>query len=171
LRIDELLDPHRLVNFVGLRLVPLEEACKYLPKEIVRQLTERGVKSWSGGIHGQKLPDGTRICILNSRHDAFRLKTTLMEEIAHIHLGHSPCGLRQSGDGLRIRSYDRQQEQDAYGVGAAALLPWGALFPSVNKGESVEELAERYKLSQDLVRYRIQITGAHALYNARQRTR
>lgn len=94
-----------------------------------------------------------------------------MEEIAHIHLGHLPSGLRRSGDGLRIRSYDKQQEQDAYGVGAAALLPWAALFPSVNRGESIEELAERYQLSQNLIRYRISITGTHALYKSRQRTR
>jgi hypothetical protein len=134
LRTDELLDPYRLVDFVGLRLVPLEAVCKHLPKEIVRQLRVRGVHSWSGGIHGLALPDGTRICILNSGHNPLRLKTTLMEEIAHIHLAHSPSGLIHSGDGLRIRSYNTQQEQDAYGVGAAALLPWAALFPAINKG-------------------------------------
>jgi len=94
-----------------------------------------------------------------------------MEEIAHIHLGHSPCGLLRSDDGLRMRSYDKQQEQDAYGVGAAALIPWGALFPPINKGASIEELAERYELSEELVRCRIQITGAHTLYKSRQRAR
>jgi IrrE N-terminal-like domain len=170
LRIDDVLDPYQLVGFVGLRLVALESVCKHLPKDLVRQLRERGAKSWSGGIHGRPLPDGTRICILNSCHNALRLKTTLMEEIAHIHLGHSPSGLLRSDDGLRMRSYDKQQEQDAYGVGAAALIPWGALFPSINKGASIEELAERYELSAEVVRYRIQITGAHTLYKSRQRT-
>jgi len=159
------------VDFVGLRLIPLESVCKDLPKEIVRQLRERGAKSWSGGMHGRLLPDGSRICILNSGHNKLRLKTTLMEEIAHIHLGHSPSGLLRSGDGHRIRSYDKQQEHDAYGVGAAALLPWAALFPSINGGESIDDLAVRYELSQELVRYRIQITGAHTLYKSRQRAK
>ena len=168
LSVTQLLNPYKLVDFVGLRLVPLDSICKHLPKDVVRQLRERGAKSWSGGIHARTLPDGTRICILNSGHNAFRLKTTLMEEIAHMHLGHSPSGLTRSGEGHRIRSYDKQQEQDAYGVGAAALLPWGAFFPAINGGTTIEELAERYELSLEVVRYRIQITGAYAVYRKRQ---
>jgi hypothetical protein len=42
-----------LVDFVGLRLVPLDSICKHLPKDVVRQLRERGAKSWSGGIHAR----------------------------------------------------------------------------------------------------------------------
>ena len=73
-------------------------------------------------------------------------------------------------DGLRMRGYDKKQEHEACGVGAAALLPWTVFFPAINRGMAVDELAEQFEVSPQLVEYRIKITGAHALYRARQRT-
>jgi hypothetical protein len=94
-----------------------------------------------------------------------------MEEVAHIYLKHSPTGLTRSMDGLRMRGYDKKQELEAYGVGAAALLPWAAIFPAVNRGMTIDELAEQFEVSSQLIDYRIKITGAHTLYKARQRPR
>jgi Zn-dependent peptidase ImmA (M78 family) len=136
-----------------------------------QQLLVHGKKQWSGGVYATPLPDGSRICILNSRHNPRRTKITLMEEVAHIYLKHTPTGLMRSTDGLRIRGYDKKQEQDAYGVGAAALLPWPAIFPAVNKGMTIAELAEQFEVSSELIDYRIKITGAYTLYKARQRSR
>jgi hypothetical protein len=126
---------------------------------------------WSGGVFARPLPDGKRVCILNSTHGARRTKITLMEEIAHVHLKHKPTGLMRSADGLRMRNYDKTQEEDAYGVGAAAPLPWASFFQAINKGATVNELAEEYDLSEPLIGYRIQITGAHRLFHARQQGR
>lgn len=41
-------------------------------------------------------------------------------------LRHSPTGLVRSVDGLCMRSYDKAQEEEAFGVGAATLIPWNA---------------------------------------------
>ena len=167
----QLLDPFKLAPLVGLRLVDLDDACAQLPKSLRQQLLIHGKKQWSGGVYGQPLPDGSRICILNSRHNSRRTKITLMEEVAHIYLKHSPSGLMRSTDGLRMRGYDTKQEHEAYGVGAAALLPWQAIFPAVNRGMAIDELAEQFEVSSELIAYRIKITGAHTLYKARQRSR
>jgi hypothetical protein len=156
---------------VGLRLVDLKSICDLLSRAVATQILVHGKDAWSGGVYAQTLPDGTRICILNSEHNPRRLKTTLMEEIAHIHLKHKPTGLVRSVNGMCMRSYDRAQEEEAFGVGAAALIPWSALFPAINTGVTIDQLVERYELSGELVRYRIQITGAHKLYMARQRIR
>jgi hypothetical protein len=171
LSIHMLLDPFELAPLVGLRLLDLDQECARLPKELRQQLLVHGKKHWSGGVYAKLLPDGSRICILNSRHDSRRIKITLMEEVAHIHLKHSPTRLMPSMDGLRMRGYDKKQEHEAYGVGAAALLPWGAFFPAINCGTAVEALAEQFEVSSQLVEYRIKITGAHVLYRARQRVR
>jgi len=168
---QQLLDPFELAPLVGLRLIDLDDACQQLPKPLRQQLLVHGKSRWSGGVYAQPLPDGSRICILNSRHNSRRTKITLMEEVAHIYLEHSPTGLIRSTDGLRMRAYDTKQEQDAYGVGAAALLPWRAIFPAVNRGMAIEELAELFEVSSELISYRINITGAHTLYKARQRSR
>lgn len=88
---------------------------------------------WRERLDSNPRPGRGRRCGLH-RHDPHRIKTTLMEEVAHIHLRHSPTGLTLSMDGLRMRGYDKKQEHEAYGVGAAALLPWGAFFPAINRG-------------------------------------
>lgn len=69
--------------------------------------------------------------------------------------------------GLRVRSYDKVQETEAYGVGAAALLPWSSFFKFINRGASVEEIAENYDVTTQLAEYRIKITGASNLYKKR----
>ena len=92
-----------------------------------------------------------------------------MEEIAHIYLEHSPTGLRNVGNGLRLRDFNVKQEREAYGVGSAALLPWAAFFHDLNAGLSVTDLAIKYEVSRELVEYRIKTSGAYKLYCARQR--
>ncbi len=164
------MTPRKFARRTEGKIIDLDQECARLPKELRQQLLVHGRKHWSGGVNAKPLPDGSRICILNSRHDPRRIKITLMEEIAHIHLKHWPTGLTRSMDGLRMRGYDKKQEHEAYGVGVAALLPWAAFFPAINRGMAVEELAEQFAVSPQLVEYRMKITGAHTLYKARQRT-
>jgi hypothetical protein len=165
----ELLDPFGLAEKVGLKLVDVCELCEQLGPKITELVLIKDKDGWSGGVFARPLPDGKRVCILNSTHGPRRTKITLMEEIAHVHLKHTPTGLMRSADGFRMRGYDKTQEEDAYGVGAAALLPWASFFQAINRGATVKELAEQHDLSEQLIRYRIQITGAHRLYQARQR--
>ena len=48
-------------------------------------------------------------------------------------------------------------EKDAYGVGAAALVPWEMLLPDMNRGAAIDELAELSDVTTDLITYRIKI--------------
>jgi IrrE N-terminal-like domain len=70
---------------------------------------------------------------------------------------------------VRRREYNKAQEEEAYGVGAAALLPWEVFFRAIDSGRTIDQLAETHNLSEQLIQYRIQITGAYKLYQARQR--
>jgi hypothetical protein len=125
---SQILDPYKLAVAVGLRLVDLRSVCEQMDRQSADQVLVRDKHSWSGGVFARPLPDGTRICILNSTHGPRRTKMTLMEEIAHIHLRHTPTSLMRLADGLRRREYNKAQEEEAYGVGAAALLPWELFF-------------------------------------------
>jgi hypothetical protein len=69
--------------------------------------------------------------------------------------------------GLRVRDYNKSQEAEAYGVGAAVLLPWGQFFHSLNAGDSVCTLAEDFDVTEALIEYRIKVTGATNLYRNR----
>ena len=94
-----------------------------------------------------------------------------MEEISHAHLRHKPSGLVMLADGVRVRDYNKPDEQEAYGVGAAALIPWALLFPAINAGRTVRELAEGFQVTSDLIEYRIKVTGGYRIYRARQRVK
>ncbi len=91
-----------------------------------------------------------------------------MEEIAHIYLNHVPSRLVLIADNIQVRDFEKAQEHEAYGVGAAALLPWGSFFPQVNSGYTIRRLAEEFDVTPDLIQYRIKITAAYRLYRARQ---
>jgi Zn-dependent peptidase ImmA (M78 family) len=89
---------------------------------------------------------------LNSTQSAGRQAATLMEEVCHILLGHRPTVIAswmESG-----RDYDRLKEEEAYGVGAAALLPYFALRESLTAGRTFRDIARRYGVSVPLVGYR-----------------
>jgi hypothetical protein len=169
LRAAEKLNPWALAPKIGLTVVNGWEAASWSNESDRHQLIVKDKYGWSGGVFPRPLPDGSFLCILNPTHSARRNKITLMEEIAHAHLGHKPSGLICISDGLQVRDYNRNQEQEAYGVGAAALIPWITLFPALNDGRSVNELAEDFEVTSDLIKYRIKITGGFRIYQARQR--
>lgn len=169
--LSDSLDPWLLAPKVGLRVVDGSTAFDCLDPADRLHVLGDGSRDWSGGVYPEPLPDGTRLCILNPRHSARRCRITLMEEVVHAHLKHKPTTLVLSAEGMSVRDYDPQQEGDAYGIGAAALLPWSPFFNALNNGVGVNDLAEAYDVTPQLIEYRIKITGAFALYRARQRKR
>jgi len=69
----------------------------------------------------------------------------------------------------RYRDFNKKQEQEAYGVGAAVLLPWRLFFPMLNGGDNFDCLSEAFDVTRELVQYRIKVCGASSLYSKRQR--
>ena len=169
LSVGELLDPWKLAPKVGLRVMDLAVVLRNLNREEQLHLLRTAERTWSGGVYPRALPDGSRVCVLNSSHSYKRRKITLMEEISHIYLKHAPSALVTTAGDVQVREYVEAQEKQAYGVGAAALIPWETLFPALDRGVPVHELAETYNVTSELVTYRIKITGAYRLYEARQR--
>ncbi len=167
--LQDVIDPWQLAPKVGLKVVDAREFVKRLEREEISHLTGAGRYRWSGGVFPKPLPDGMLLCFLNPWHSPRRNKVTLMEEICHVHLRHKPTRLVLSANGLIVRDYNGGQEEEAYGVGAAALVPWGTLFPRLNSGSTIDNLAEDYDLTTDLIVYRIKIAGAYPLHIARQR--
>lgn len=157
-------DPWKLAPLVGLTV--LECSFQGLDANERSYLSNHASGDWSGGVFAQSLPDGSRVCMLNPTHPRRRNKITLMEEISHCFLGHTPTKLVANGNG-RVRDFEKAQEEEAYGIGAAVLLPWNLFFGQINVGSPVDEIAEEFDVSQELVRYRIKICGATYLYKSR----
>lgn len=103
-------------------------------------------------------PDGLTLIIFNPTRDPRRRTATLMEELAHVHLGHKPSELQRIG-GLVIRTCCNSNEKQAYAVGAAALLPAYLLKGAQTRGFSRAEVIEEHGISPELLRYRENVTG------------
>lgn len=160
-RDDQPLDPFRLAHYAKLLVVPYDEI-EGLSPETVAHLLGEGKEMWSGGAASKKLPDGRKLIILNPTHGRNRHNATLMEEVSHVFLGHKPSRLaikNTNKQGRAIaRDYNQDIEEEAYGTGAASLVPYSALKRFVEAGKTSREIARHFQVSRALVEYRIKIS-------------
>ena len=164
-----LLDPWELAPKVGLRVFDQIAGLQGLSKEEKDHLLLGEPDAWSAGVYPEPFDDGSYLCILNPTHSKKRQKISLMEEISHRYLEHEPSTITIKSDGICIRDFSKDNERDAYGVGAAALLPWYLFFPMVSKGMTQSNLSKRFEVSTALIEYRLKVTGGMRTYKARQR--
>ena len=175
---DQPLDPFALARFAKLMVVDFDRV-EGLSSESRLHLLGLAVEEWSGGACSRPLPNGWRIVILNPAHGIHRNRATLMEEIAHVFLGHKPNRLavianengaelskskRDSQNSIAARDYNKSDEEAAYAVGAAALVPYEPLRRLVLEGRTAQQIAGRFRVSRQLAEYRIKVTHLWAEY-------
>ena len=103
---------------------------------------------------------GSTVVICNPKNSPARRSSDLAHEFAHLLLRHSPSTLMFAPDGTwTLRSYDEQQEQEAAWLSGCLLLPRPALLRIARSKLSPTDAAARYGVSQQLLRYRLDITG------------
>jgi hypothetical protein len=110
---------------------------------------------WSGMC--VPCPDGPTIVIYNAHHPLRRIRATLMEEFFHLWLGHAPTHLRLYSDGEGRRDFDHDRESEAYGSGAAALVPYKPLRAMLEEGHRIGSIADHFLVSEQLVDFRIRV--------------
>ena len=167
-RDDEPLNPFDLARYAKLLVASFEQIEPFLSEETKKHLLETGSDKWSGGASSQTLPDGRKLIILNPTHGKNRQNATLMEEICHVFLGHKPSRLaiantNKKGETI-ARDYNADIEEQAYSVGAAALVPFAALKKMVEAGKTSREIARHFDVSRELVEYRIKISRLWETY-------
>ena len=159
---DERLNPFDLANYAKLLVASFDQIEPFLTEETKAHLLGDGKDKWSGGACSQALGDGRKLIVLNPTHGENRHNATLMEEICHVFLGHKPSRLAIANvnkQGKQIaRDYREADEEAAYSVGAAALVPYAALRQFVEQGKTSREIARHFNVSRDLVEYRMKIS-------------
>jgi hypothetical protein len=161
-RADQPLDPFKLAHYANLLVVTFDELQRSLSEETVAHLLGEGKDKWSGGAASKTLPDGRKLIVLNPTHGKNRHNATLMEEICHVFLGHVPSRLavekRDRSGNIVARDYNKDIEDEAYGTGAAALVPFIGLRDMVLTGKTSAQIARHYRVSRALVEYRIKVS-------------
>lgn len=169
-RDDEPLDPFALAHFAKLMVIDFEHI-NGLSKETREHLLGTGSEAWSGGTCSRPLPNGWRVVILNPKHGAQRNNATLMEEVCHVFLGHKANRLHivaQNKQGKTVaRDYNEADEEAAYAVGAAALVPFAALRRFIRAGKTSLELARHFNVSRELIEYRLKVSRLWPDYKKR----
>lgn len=174
---DQPLDPFALAKFANLLVVDFE-SIQDLSAQSRAHLLGDGADQWSGGACSRPLPNGWRLVILNPAHGKHRNRATLMEEISHVFLGHQPNRLAIIGGNAKrdtqklntkqaktlARDYNHDDEEAAYAVGSAALVPYAGLYRLIAQGRSAPEIARHFGVSRQLVEYRIKVTHLWADY-------
>jgi len=164
------LNPFDLAKYAKLLVVPFDQLEAMLSAETVEHLLGVGKDAWSGGACSQTLPNGWRLIILNPTHSSKRHKATLMEEISHVFLGHKPSRLEvkninRAGKTI-ARDYNEDVEEQAYSVGAAALVPYSGLRKLIAEGKTSPEIARHFRVSRELVEFRMKISKLWEMYKA-----
>ena len=170
-RDDERLDPFELARYAKLLVASFEQIEPFLSDETKAHLLGAGSDKWSGGACSQTLFDGRKLIVLNPTHGENRQNATLMEEICHVFLGHKASRLaieNYNKQGKIIaRDYHAEIEEEAYSVGAAALVPYSALRRFVEQGKTSREIARHFNVSRDLVEYRMKVSRLWEEYKTR----
>ncbi len=183
---DQPLDPFALASLAQLLVVDFN-SIEGLSAESRTHLLGAAADEWSGGACSRPLPNGWRLVILNPAHGIQRNRATLMEEVAHVFLGHkpnrlatisgddqraqSPGSANQSSRRMLARDYNQTDEEAAYAVGAAALVPFGALRRRVFEGQSSRDIGRHFRVSRQLAEYRIKVTHLWPDYKSISATR
>ncbi|MBA3241035.1 MAG: ImmA/IrrE family metallo-endopeptidase, partial [Acidobacteria bacterium] len=166
-RDDEPLDPFELAYFAKLFVVDFEQISG-LSEETREHLLGAGINDWSGGTCSRPLPNGWRVVILNPKHGKARNNATLMEEVCHVFLGHKANRLSivaQNKQGKTVaRDYNEADEEAAYAVGAASLVPYAGLRQLMRRGQTSIEMARHFNVSRELVEYRLKVCRLWAEY-------
>lgn len=171
LRRDDLpLDPYALARLAKILVVNFDDIQGLSPEARAHLLGE-GADDWSGGAAARFLPDGRKIVILNPKHGRNRHRATLMEEVCHLLLGHDANRLavpaeQNNGQSLN-RDYNQANEEEAYAVGAAALVPYTALKRFALAGRTAAQIARHFNVSRQLVIYRLKVSRIWPEYLAR----
>ena len=105
-----------------------------------------------------ELPDHRHGIVFNPLMSDPRRNSDVAHEVAHILLKHRLSRLEHLGD-VAFLSCDKQQEEEAGWLAGCLLLPRFALINDLKKRMTHKTIAKNRILSEEMVGYRVRVTG------------
>ena len=136
-----------------------------LSEEDLNQLVEVDKGSWSAIT--VSMFDREAV-IFNPTHSNGRHSSNVMHELAHLVLGHDPSTMFFVGEGeLALRGYNADIEREADWLAGTLLLPRDALVHIRKRRIPDEQACMIYKVSNQMLTYRLRMTGVNRQYGRR----
>lgn len=159
------IDLNRLASFFGSRLLTPQDI-PGMSDQHLKQLLDVDHSGWSAVT---VCVEQHSVVIHNPRHSKGRQASNIAHEIAHLILEHEPTRLVMSQDGaLVMRSFNEKQEEEANWLAWCLLLPRQAIVDALARKVSVEDIAAQFGVSEPLVKFRVQKTGAQVQMRRRR---
>lgn len=130
--------------------------------EMLGVLLGSGAKEWSAAA----FHDGEGyIVIENITHGIQWREATRMHELAHVICSHKPTAIGATpGNVFLMRGFYAEQEAEADWLGSCLHLPRPALSWAVKNGLDARQISERFVASDEMVRFRMNITGVRKIH-------
>lgn len=123
-----------------------------------KQVLRRESDNWSAvtvSSHGRDA------VIFNPGHTGGRRSSDVMHELAHLFIGHKPATVIMASDKrLALRSFDRDQEEEANWLAWCLLVPRPAVLQIVSSRLGERDACDRYAISLNVLHFRTNVTGA-----------
>lgn len=103
-------------------------------------------------------PSGGRVIVYNPLHAEGRSRSNQAHELAHLILDHKVRTLERVG-ALKFLTCDVEQEEEADWLGGCLLLPRPLLLKAAFRGMNSAQIAETYKTSEPMARFRLNASG------------
>ena len=153
LRPEDPIDLAVIAARLRIRIVPLSDFVRECPSAVT-QLTVADRAAFSAAT----LPIASKkIIIYNDSHDPGRQSNSIAHEISHVLLGH-PFTLPIDASGCR--NVDRDLEDQANWLGPTILISNEAAMHIVQTGLDTANACRLYKVSELLLRMRVNASGA-----------
>jgi hypothetical protein len=154
------LSPAALAEHLAIPLRPLSELVATAAPDIAGAVAvlmedERDAVSALTVMCGSK-----RVVVYNDAHSPGRVANSIAHELSHGLLLHPGA---PALDRLGCRHWDPDIEDEASFLGGALLIPASAAWGLAKRGLSLEAAALEYGCSVELVRWRLNVTGARKL--------
>lgn len=150
------LDP-LAIEVEGIEVARLTQT-KCLDQRTAYRLGNEACSEWSAMSVPLDASMDNWVVLLNDKHTVERQRVTLLEEYWHILMGHKPTRIVRVAEAYG-RTYDKAEEDDAFYLASASLLPRNAIKLAVEEGHDPTFLARHYGTSNELVAYRIKRLG------------
>ncbi|WP_437851531.1 ImmA/IrrE family metallo-endopeptidase [Sorangium sp. So ce363] len=152
-QLHEPLDPWRLADVLGIPVMRLSELREDVPEHVDYLLrVEAGAFSAVTVFRGRR-----RTIVHNDQHASGRQANNVAHELSHAVLQHEPAPALSI---VGCRDWDPVLEEEATWLSAALLVSDEAALHIVRAGLSLADAAAQYGVSEQLVRWRVNITGA-----------
>ena len=155
------IDVRALLDKFGIDVVPLAFFSDICPEQIAQLRRDSG--EFSALLF--RAADGGRIILLNDDHSPVRQNSSLAHEASHSLLAHSP---EVVSVGPGCRNYNQGQESEANFLAGCILIPNEAAKKIVMSGMDLQEAGESYGVSDRMLQYRLNASGAR-IQNRRRR--